>query len=237
MVINALARVFPDLTTIIEERGGRIEVLTRRWHRFGPSTVLGQAALTPIGRILHHVSRKRREQIIRTHNLDSSPGQVAIIHIRSINSQDAIDLLIQADPRVIAVCGTRVISANVLTSVSAPFINLHAGITPSYRGNDTGYWALADGRPECFGVTVHVIDQGLDTGPIVYQQQIAPSCEDNIATYPFLQVAEGIPLLIRAVEDALQGGLATRVVVGESRLWTKPTIIQYARNAIRRGVW
>jgi methionyl-tRNA formyltransferase len=237
MVVNALAGAFPDCVTIIEGRGGPLEVLTRRLRRFGLRKVLGQAAYAPIGRVLRHTSRHRLEQIIRSHDLDPSPGLVAVCRVASINSQDAIDRLQALGPRAIAVCGTRVLGARVLASVSAPFVNIHAGITPAYRGNDAGYWALANGRPECFGVTIHVVDKGLDTGPIVYQKQIAPGREDTIATYPYLQVAEGIPLLIRAVEYALQGNLAARPASGASRLWTKPTIIEYARNVGRHGVW
>jgi methionyl-tRNA formyltransferase len=237
MVANALAGLFPDLLTIVERSGSRFEILTRRRHRFGLGTVIGQAAFSPLGRFLSHVSRRRFEEIVRTHDLDVRAGRVAVTHVASINGPAAIKVLDGFDPGVVAVVGTRLIGAQVLNSIGAPFLNLHAGITPAYRGNDTGYWALATRRPDCFGVTIHLVDRGLDTGPIVYQKRVVPDREDTIATYPCLLVAEGIPLLIRALEDTLEGRLATRPASGESRLWTKPTIMQYVRNIVRQGVW
>jgi methionyl-tRNA formyltransferase len=237
MVANALAGAFPDLVTIIEAGSGRLEVLARRRRRFGLATVIGQAAFAPIGRLLRGTSRARIEQIIRAHDLDPRARRVATTRVASINSQATLDLLQGLGPSVVAVSGTRLIGARVLAGVSAPFINIHAGITPAFRGNDTGYWALASGHPAGFGITIHLVDRGLDTGPIVYQKQLAPGREDTITTYPYLQVVEGIPLLVRALEDALAGRLATRAASGESRLWTKPTIIEYARGVVRRGVW
>jgi methionyl-tRNA formyltransferase len=237
MVANALAGPFPNLLAIVEKSSSRFEILTRRRRRFGLGTVIGQAAFAPLGRFLRHVSRRRFEEIIGSRNFDVRPGRVAITHVASINGPAAIEVLHGIDPGVVAVAGTRLIGAKVLNSIGAPFLNLHAGITPAYRGNDTGYWALATGRPDCFGVTIHLVDRGLDTGPIVYQKRVVPDREDTIATYPCLLVAEGIPLLVRALEDALAGRLATRPASGASRLWTKPTMIQYVRNIVRHGVW
>ena len=237
VVANALARSFPDLLAIVETTSSRFEIATRRRRRFGLKTVIGQAAFAPLGRFVGHVSRRRFEEIVRTHDLDVRAGRVAVTHVASINGPAAIEVLHGIDPGVVAVAGTRVIGAKVLHSIGAPFLNLHAGITPAYRGTDTGYWALATGRPDCFGVTIHLVDRGLDTGPIVYQKRVRPEREDTIGTYASLLIAEGIPLLIRALEDTLAGRLATRPAAGESRLWTKPTIVQYLGNIVRHGVW
>jgi methionyl-tRNA formyltransferase len=237
MVANALAGPFPDLLAIVEKSASRFEIATRRRRRFGLKTVIGQAAFAPLGRYLGHVSRRRFEEIVRTHDLDLRAGRIPLTHVASINGPAAIEALHDIDPAVVAVAGTRMIGAEVLRSIGAPFLNLHAGITPAYRGTDTGYWALATGRPDCFGVTIHLVDRGLDTGPIVYQKRVLPGRDDTIATYPCLLIAKAIPLLIRALEDALAGRLATRPASGESRLWTKPTILQYVGNIVRHGVW
>jgi hypothetical protein len=142
-VANALAAAFPDLVTIIEEGNGRLAMLARRRRRFGIGTVVGQAAFAPLGWVLRHASRHRLERIVRSHYLDSRAGRVAATRVASINSEAAIDLLRGIAPDVVAVAGTRLIGAEVLTRICAPFINIHAGITPAFRGNDAGYWALA----------------------------------------------------------------------------------------------
>lgn len=47
-------------------------------------------------------------------------------------------------------------------------INLHAGVSPYYRGSATNFWCIADGRPDLSGVTIHSLTAGLDSGPILF---------------------------------------------------------------------
>jgi len=81
-------------------------------------------------------------------------------------------------PDVVVVNGTRIIAEKVLHSVPATFLNTHSGITPLYRGAHGGYWALVKkDRANC-GVTIHVVDAGIDTGGIVTKpasSQAAPT--------------------------------------------------------------
>ncbi len=56
-----------------------------------------------------------------------------------------------------------------LAAIDAPFINYHAGINPKYRGQHPGYWALASDDAENAGVTIHLVDEGVDTGSVLYQ--------------------------------------------------------------------
>jgi len=178
------------------------------------------------------------QQIISLNRLDTSEIPTSCtIDVPSVNSDVAIRELERFAPRVVVVNGTRIIDENVLNSVSAIFINTHAGITPMYRGVHGGYWALASGDPGNCGVTVHKVDKGIDTGSIIAQATISPTTKDTFATYPFLQTASAIPLLIQAVTDALAGNLAELPPPpGRSRLWTHPTACQYLKNRIKLGV-
>jgi methionyl-tRNA formyltransferase len=60
------------------------------------------------------------------------------------------------------------------------FINCHAGALPFYRGRNVLNWALINGE-ERFGVTVHHIDEGIDTGDIIEQQFAPIGPEDDYA--------------------------------------------------------
>ncbi len=73
---------------------------------------------------------------------------------------------------MVLVVGTRIISRKVLVAVAAPFINYHDGITPKYRGIHGGYWASAQSDLANFGVTVHLVDPGIDTGEVLYQARL-----------------------------------------------------------------
>jgi methionyl-tRNA formyltransferase len=47
-------------------------------------------------------------------------------------------------------------------------INLHISYLPWNRGADPNYWSFVDGTPK--GVTIHFIDEGIDTGDIIGQR-------------------------------------------------------------------
>ena len=57
------------------------------------------------------------------------------------------------------------------------FINCHAGALPFYRGRNILNWAIINGEKE-FGVTVHHVDEGIDTGDIILQR-FAPIGRDD----------------------------------------------------------
>ena len=121
----------------------------------------------------------------------------------------------------------------MLSSTHAPFINTHAGITPKYRGTHGGYWALYNSDPGRCGVTVHLVDAGIDTGDIVDQAPIKPIREDSFVTYPYLQLAAALPLLVKAVQGALAGALPSRLATGESAVWYHPGLLQYLAGRLR----
>jgi methionyl-tRNA formyltransferase len=148
-----------------------------------------------------------------------------------------IEALQAHQPDVAVINGTRIIGKRVLECVDAPFINTHAGITPAYRGVHGGYWALAEGKPELAGVTVHHLDTGIDTGAVIAQALIHPGPEDNFQTYPTLQLAAGLPLLEKAVLDTRRDGLqTTEPMTTKSRLYYHPGLTQYLTHRIRKGI-
>jgi phosphoribosylglycinamide formyltransferase-1 len=236
IVHNALRERFPVSALLVEPDPPARELLRRRARRIGRLAVAGQVAFILYARLTRRFSTARRDEILREHGLSRTPAPGAVTRVPSANSREAIDLLQSLRPDVVVVNGTRILSQEVLDCVDAPFLNMHAGITPMYRGVHGCYWALAGGDAAHAGVTVHLVDAGVDTGGVVAQALVQPGPADSYHTYPFLQVAAGLPLLEQAVADALAGQLRTADVTGESRLYYQPTIWRYALTRVRRGV-
>jgi methionyl-tRNA formyltransferase len=66
---------------------------------------------------------------------------------------------------LLANAGTpRHIGTDLLAAVDG-IVNAHPGILPKYRGASCAEWAIFNGDP--VGVTVHFMDEGLDSGPII----------------------------------------------------------------------
>ncbi|UCG69079.1 MAG: methionyl-tRNA formyltransferase [Thermoplasmata archaeon] len=77
-------------------------------------------------------------------------------------------------------------------------INLHAGLLPKYRGRGPITWALINDEKE-IGVTVHFIDEGIDSGDIIYQDKIQITDEDNAKTLYEKATKKSPDILIRAL--------------------------------------
>lgn len=46
-------------------------------------------------------------------------------------------------------------------------LNIHMGTSPYYRGSSCNFWALYDNRPDYVGATIHLLTEGLDSGPML----------------------------------------------------------------------
>jgi methionyl-tRNA formyltransferase len=62
-----------------------------------------------------------------------------------------------------------IISSEKLKKLKNNIINLHISYLPYNRGSNPNYWSFKDRTPK--GVTIHFIDEGIDTGPILVQKQ------------------------------------------------------------------
>ena len=239
ILYNSLRNEFLLAGVIVEEAESRLKFVRRRVKRLGLSKALGQIAFRlVVVPWLKATSRRRVDEIIQQSGLDASPmPAVKLVKVTSVNCDETIQVLQELQPSVVVVSGTRIIAARVLNCVPAVFVNVHAGITPMYRGVHGGYWALVEHDVDLCGVTVHEVDTGVDTGRILGQTRIAPNGTDNFVTYGFLQLAAGLPLLKRAIRDACEGQLQpVPAPGGESRLWTHPTLAPYVYHRVKSGV-
>jgi Methionyl-tRNA formyltransferase len=88
-------------------------------------------------------------------------------------------------------------------------INCHAGKLPFYRGRNVLNWVLINDEKE-FGITVHYIDEGIDTGDIIMQKSFPISDEDNYETLLQLAYIECANLLYESIK-LIQGGNYKRI--------------------------
>ena len=72
---------------------------------------------------------------------------------------------LQPDVALVA-CFSRIIPPNLLALPRHGFLNLHPSRLPAYRGPEPIFWQLRDGVNPV-GVTLHVMDEGLDPGDVV----------------------------------------------------------------------
>lgn len=229
IVYHRLARAFGAFPAIVEQPVARSVLIRNRMRKLGVASTLSQLAfMTLIRPLLSRAARGRLDAIAREYRLDDAPIPTDLLtKVATVNSDETIAAIKAASPKVIVVNGTRIIARRVLEAWPATFLNTHAGITPRYRGAHGAYWALLNNDPGHCGVTIHLVDPGIDTGAILAQALIAPTRQDSFVTYPYLQLAAALPLLVDSVEKALRGELAVHPAEGQSGVWYHPGLLQY----------
>jgi hypothetical protein len=237
ILVQNLAAHFPDLHVLQEDPESKFAIVRRRARLVGWVDALGQAAFGVLQKLIARRSAGRIAEIHDANAFDPLTELPAALHVGSVNSAACRKALQALQPGVVVVYGTRIIRQETLRCVAAPFINYHAGINPKYRGQNGAYWARRNADPAHAGVTVHLVDEGVDTGDVLYQARVAFMPADNISTYQHVQMAAALPLLRRAIEDAVTGRLQPRCVELPSRQWFHPTLWSYVRTGMTLGVW
>lgn len=238
IIINAVIEKYGTVTVLEEQPEPMTVLFRRRLKKLGTITVAGQIGFGLFQRMLRVASRKRLADIMASHELREHPAPgCAVIPIGSVNSDECRRELTRLQPSVVLIVGTRMIGRATLASIDAPFINYHAGVNPKYRGMCGGYWALANGNPEHFGVTLHLVDQGVDTGGILFWEKVTPAGTDNFVTYPFRLATTGRRLALQAIDDALHARLRTIESSLPSQQWYHPTLWGYLWTGLTRRVW
>jgi methionyl-tRNA formyltransferase len=79
-------------------------------------------------------------------------------------------------------------------------INFHASLLPRHAGMHPVFWAIWYGDAET-GMVVHFMDQGIDTGDILYETRVPVRTGDNVDTLYHRIFQTSLPLVDRLLED------------------------------------
>lgn len=86
---------------------------------------------------------------------------------RDINSAEVEHRIREFQPDVLLVCVAPILKPNIFRIAPHGTINVHHGLVPNYRGEHTLFWPLYYHEYGQVGVTVHYIDEGIDTGQVL----------------------------------------------------------------------
>jgi len=95
---------------------------------------------------------------------------INVHYVKHHNESESIDLLKKYEPDHVVLGGTRILKEPVIKTVKFGILNSHPAILPKYQGLDCVAWSILNNDP--VGATIHYIDPGIDTGPIILQESI-----------------------------------------------------------------
>ena len=107
------------------------------------------------------------------------PLEIREVPKGSINDRQVVDRLVASGISHCLIFGSSWLKIPWLTAFPGKLFNLHLGLSPYYRGVGTNFWPLYDGLPEYVGATVHRLDVGIDTGPILFHVRPEPAADDD----------------------------------------------------------
>ena len=119
---------------------------------------------------------------------------------------DAAALLQQYQPDLVVLAGyMRILSPAFIQPFAGRILNIHPADTHQHQGLHAYEWAFENRLPET-KITVHLVDEGLDTGPILAQQTVDLRGADTLAEVERLGLAVEHEIYARTLAELIQHG-------------------------------
>ena len=218
-------RLLHVVTTSLPRPATALERARKTWRYYGPAGLLASVrarlprpfAPLSVQRLPVEVAR-RLPSAVHLHYPDLHAPE-CLAHLRSL----------RPDLGVVFACYR--LQRSLFSIPRLGTLNLHLGKAPEFRGSSPGFYELLAGVPE-IGVTVHRVDCGLDSGPILLQR-----------TFPLDPAPPGDPVRYLATlqrEVLVPAGAA--MMAGAVRMQARGAVVEMPQpptgfRARRRATW
>lgn len=140
-------------------------------------------------------------------------------------------------------CGyfAKLLSQEIISAAKHGVFNIHPGYLPQYRGPFPTAWAIVKGE-STFGITIHYVDSGIDTGDILFQRkydilpdetgfEIYTRSMQLSADFYFEKVPDILSLKFKSKKQLRHGSYYGNIPSHVKIDWQKPT--RYICNEVR----
>jgi phosphoribosylglycinamide formyltransferase 1 len=157
--------------------------------------------------VISDVAQARGLELARERGLPAFEVERSVGESRQTHEERILEILDRVRPDLVCLAGyMRILSAGFVGRYAERILNIHPSLLPRYPGLEPQRRALEAGEFES-GCTVHVVDQGTDSGPIVLQRRVpilpgddadslsARILKEEHAAYPeaIIRVLAGLP--------------------------------------------
>lgn len=103
---------------------------------------------------------------------------VPVLPCASVNSAETIDILRKLAPDLCVLAWwPEIVKSPVLEIPARGWVNMHPSLLPWGKGKHGYYWSIVHDEP--FGVSLHLIDAGIDSGAVLFQREVPVSWTDT----------------------------------------------------------
>ena len=139
--------------------------------------------------------------------------KIPVINPKSV-TDDIVKTVLDIEPDIIlSIYYRKILPQSLIDCPKFGCINIHPSILPYYRGPVPTAWAIENGEKE-FGITIHYMDDSLDTGDILIQK-VHPILDDETGYELYTRaMVLGANLFINNYDDIVSGKIEARPQVG-----------------------
>ena len=126
---------------------------------------------------------------------------------KNVNSDEFISIIKKYKCDLfVSMSFNQIFKSKIINLAKYKTINCHAGKLPFYRGRNVLNWVLINDEKE-FGITVHFVDEGIDTGDIILQKSFQITDHDSYKTLIEKAYVECSNILYESVLMFLKGSV------------------------------
>jgi phosphoribosylglycinamide formyltransferase-1 len=188
------------LAVLLSGRGSNFEAIA-------DAVKAGRIPESEIVAVISDVAGARGLERARERGLPAVAVERGRFASRAEHEREIARILREAGTDLVCLAGyMRVLSPEFVRQWPGRILNIHPSLLPKYRGLSPQRRALEAGEVEA-GCTVHVVDEGTDTGPVVLQRKVpvAPDdTEETLSARILEQEHEAYPDAIAKVLDGLE---------------------------------
>jgi len=127
--------------------------------------------------------------------------KIPLLQTAGLNKPHAVEWVGSRKPDLLVLAFvTQFVPKAMIEASTYGGINYHPSLLPKYRGGSAINWTLIEGETET-GVTIHFIDEGVDTGPVLLQEKVDIDPDDTVKSLYFNKL---YPLGIKMIGEAVR---------------------------------
>ena len=145
-------------------------------------------------------------------------SEVSYVVVKDLNSPESVQCIKKSVPDAVIYAGGGILGSSFIKAAKQKIVNNHSGPLPAVRGMNAVEWSiLLNHEPS---ITIHMIDEGIDTGEIISRKTLPLGKGETIETIRDKAVISGVVEVVRLFDgltdlknlkkDANSGSLAGR---------------------------
>ncbi len=147
--------------------------------------------------------------------VEAQKARLKVFQPKSVREPDFIEALRALNPSAVVVAAYgQILPAAIIHLPELGCVNIHASLLPAYRGAAPINWAIINGEKKT-GISTMLMDEGMDTGPVLLQEETEISADDTAGTLSLRLSKIGADLLIPTLMGLKSGEVKPIIQVGD----------------------